>query len=258
MTYNEILQRTVNMLQEDETVARIAREITLVPTGPNTSNLTPAVHVILSSPYSTSESVGYTGETATQYTEKIEMKIIVSKTAVKQAVLQLNDLMEAVYDVFIKNRRLASPDGSDPMFVRSVVDIRADAKNTGQVRQTATVTIIGQIGEDILLQIKNFEPRLYVLHESGGNDGINRTVHLADDGKLDGYAPTGRQKSRIYIIEDTKDGIYKALQNIQNNLLEITSTTLGETATYKALISRLSPSFDYNGKGIISVQLDII
>ena len=258
MTYNEILERVVEILQQDETVKSIARDISLVPTQDNTVRLTPAVHVILSTPYSTSESAGYTGETDTQYTEKVDMKIIVASNLVKQSVLQLNDLMEAVHNVFVSNRRLALADGSDPMFVRSITDIRPDAKNAGKLHQTATVSITGQIGEDILLQIKDFEPRLYVLYESGGNDAINRAIHLADDGNLDGYAPTGRQKTRTYIIEDTKNGIYKALQNIQNNLLEVISTTLGEIVTYKAQISRLSPSLDFNNKPIISVQLDVL
>ena len=260
MTYNQILQRAVEMLQQDDTVKEIAKDISLVPTISNTARLLPAVHVILEAPYSTSESVGYTGETDTQYTEKIDMKIIVGKDLVKQSVLQLNDLMEAVYDVFVKNRKLASPDGSDPMFVRSVVDVRADAKNAGQTRQTATVSVTGQVGEDILLQIKDFVPRLYVLHESGGTDAINRTVHLADDGNLDGYASTGRQKSRTYILEDTKDGVYKALQDLQDSrdVLTITSTTLGEETKYKAHISRLQPSLDYASKPIISLQFDVI
>ena len=157
MTYNEILERVVEILQQDETVKSIARDISLVPTQDNTVRLTPAVHVILSTPYSTSESAGYTGETDTQYTEKVDMKIIVASNLVKQSVLQLNDLMEAVHNVFVSNRRLALADGSDPMFVRSITDIRPDAKNAGKLHQTATVTITGQVGEDITLKIKDLE-----------------------------------------------------------------------------------------------------
>ena len=254
MTYNEILQRTVNMLQEDETVARIAREITLVPTGPNTSNLTPAVHVILSSPYSTSESVGYTGETATQYTEKIEMKIIVSKTAVKQAVLQLNDLMEAVYDVFIKNRRLASPDGSDPMFVRSVVDIRADAKNTGQVRQTATVTITGQVGEDITLKIKDLDRRLYVLYSSGNADDDDYAPHKDYAGELKGYARTGRRRPRMYEIENVP-GTYEDLKPLLDTLLTFNATHHSEAETFKGYLKRIVRNVNYNVKPVITLEI---
>ena len=255
-----MLQRAVDILKQDKTVSNIAKEISMVPALDKMDHIPPSVHVILSTPYSTSESIGYTGETDTQYTEKIEIKITVEKNTVRYAVLQLNDLMEAVYNTFIKNRRLFASDGTDPIFVRSTIDVRADARNAGETHQTATVTITGQVGEDILLSITGFDQRIYVLYESGGADNVNRAVHLADDGNLDGYASTGRNKTRTYVIEDDKTGIYKALQDLQESkdVLTVTSTTLGEVTTYKAYISRLSPSLDYNSKPIISLAFDVI
>lgn len=258
MTYNDILERTVRILQEDDAVKRIARDISLAPTNDDTPRLTPSVQVILTTPFSVSESAGYTGETDTQYTEKIDIKITVATSTIKQSVIQLNNLMEAVYETFRKNRQLVLGDGSDPMFVRSIPDIRTDQKNTGKIRQSATVTITGQVGEDILLKIKDFKHRIYVLYESGGTDVINRSVHLSDSGNLDGYAATGKQKTRAYILEDTKDGVYQAFKNIQDGLLEVTSITLGETTTYMAHISRLQPSLDTNSKPIITLAFDVI
>ena len=254
MTYNEILERVVEILQQDETVKSIARDISLVPTQDNTVRLTPAVHVILSTPYSTSESAGYTGETDTQYTEKVDMKIIVASNLVKQSVLQLNDLMEAVHNVFVSNRRLALADGSDPMFVRSITDIRPDAKNAGKLHQTATVTITGQVGEDITLKIKDLDRRLYVLYSSGNTDDDDYAPHKDYAGELKGYARTGRRRSRMYEIENVP-GTYEDLKPLLDTLLTFNATHHKEAETFKGYLKRVVRNVNYNVKPVITLEI---
>ena len=253
--YNDIIDRIVEILKEDNIFNEPIRDISIVPTPNDVVSKVPTIHVILSTPYSVSESTGFAGGNTTQYVEKIGMQIIVSNQQVERSIRQLNDIMETVQTIFTANRTLANADGSDPMFIRSTIDVKIDQKWKGKAKQVATVTITGQVGEDITLKIKDLDRRLYVLHSAGNADVDDYAVHKDYKGELKGYVRTGRTRPRMFEIENTQNGLYQSLKERQDTLLTFDATHFGESESFNGYLKRVVRSINYNAKPVITLEL---
>ena len=261
-SYNDITERVLDLLKKSK-LNETVLEFAFGELENHRSTISPACHVMLDKPYSSSDETGTGRNNDTQYTTEIAIKLIASSAVVENTTRQMNALIETAIDVFVKNPTLAkgsAATAADPIFIRSTItSVDKLESMRGKTRQVAIIILQGQVGSQITIKIPGISAPLSIINKPVSRENTSYAPHLDTAGTLTGYAATGKSNVRYYEVEDYGD-IITALRKIKNTFVKNTYTinNAGKKSVFTGYLSSISPGQNYDELPLITLQFEVL
>lgn len=255
MTYNDIIERALYILKNDETLSRKVREFRFghLSDIADIAEQYPAIHIISSRPYRSGDTLGRYEDVDLQHSTTVSVKVMVSGPEVEKVARDMNDLLEEVVNAFKSNPRFFKA-GKDPIFIRSLPTAAEVMTNTlGKTKQIGMVEVTGQIGSSYDLTFNGIT--VPVIAKPSSRRGEELTPHFTTGAILGGYAPTGTTENRVYELEYSADAEVKLKELMTGRgVTEIVETREGTDFPFRAMCANYATSVSPDGLETITVM----